>query len=120
MSPKRPRRRAFLLLVPLALGSAGLLVLILARSGLHQQAQAGPEMIPSGEPEPMDARSALLNAFDSHPLVALSEAHGMTEEAEFINSLIRHPDFPKKVNAIVLEAGNAIHQRLIDGYVNGD
>jgi hypothetical protein len=90
------------------------------RSGLLQQAQAGREMIPIREPEPMVARIALLNAFDSHPLVALSEAHGMTEEAEFINSLIRHPDFPKKVSAIVLEAGNALHQKLIDDYVNGD
>jgi hypothetical protein len=68
----------------------------------------------------MKARRALLNAFDSHLLVALSEAHGMTEEAELINSLIRHPDFPKKVNAIVIESGNAIHQKLIDKYVNGD
>jgi hypothetical protein len=44
----------------------------------------------------------------------------MKEEADFINALIRHPDFPKKVNAIVLEAGNALHQKLIDGYVNGE
>jgi hypothetical protein len=103
----------------LVLGSAGLLVLLLMRSGLLQQSQVGPERIPIREPEPMDARSALLNAFDSHPLVALSESHGMKEEAEFINSLLRHPDFPKKANAIVLEAANAIHQKLIDDYVNG-
>jgi hypothetical protein len=103
----------------LALGLAGLLTVIVMRSGLLREAHARPEIIPIREPEPMDARSALLNAFDRHQLVALSEAHGMTEEAEFINSLIRHPDFPKKANAIVLEAGNAIHQQLIDDYVNG-
>jgi hypothetical protein len=68
----------------------------------------------------VEARLAVLNAFDRFPLVALSEAHGMKEEADFINALIRHPDFPKKVNAIVLEAGNALHQKLIDDYVNGE
>jgi hypothetical protein len=103
----------------LVLGSSGLLALLLMRPGLLRQSQAGPESIPIRQPEPMDARSALLNALDSHPLVALSESHGMKEEAEFINSLIRHPDFPKKANAIVLEAANAIHQKLIDDYVNG-
>jgi hypothetical protein len=90
------------------------------RSGLLSRAQAGPEVIPIREPEPVDARRAVLNAFDRYPLVALSEAHGLKEEADFINSLLRHPDFPGKVNVVVLEAANARHQKLIDRYVNGE
>jgi hypothetical protein len=108
------------LLGALVFGAAGLPAVLLVRAGLLPQAQAGPQVIPIREPEPMDGRLAGLNAFDRYPLVALSEAHGMKEEAEFINSHIRHLDFTNKVNVIVLEAGNAIHQKLIGGYVNGE
>jgi hypothetical protein len=109
-----------LVLGTLAFASAGLLAVLLMNSGPLPRAAGGPDAIPVRQPEPMDARLAVLNAFERHPLVALSEAHGLKEEADFINSLIRHPDFPRKVNAIVLEAGNAKHQKLIDGYVNGE
>jgi hypothetical protein len=71
-------------------------------------------------PQPLDARQGILDAFDSFPLVALSEAHGLQEEINFLDSLIRHPAFPNKVNAIVLEAGNARYQDVIDRYVAGD
>ncbi|TAH36386.1 MAG: hypothetical protein EYC70_11340 [Planctomycetota bacterium] len=115
MPAPSPNRGTFVL-GALALASAALLFLIL---GPLRRAQAGPERVPIEAPKPMDARIGVLEAFERFPLVALSEAHGMKEEAEFINSLIRHPDFPGKVDAVVLEAGNAIHQDLIDAYVSG-
>jgi hypothetical protein len=79
------------LLGVLVLASAGLLVFLLSRSGPLPQAQAGPDVIPIREPEPMDARLAVLNALGRYPLVALSEVHGLKEEATFIDSLILDP-----------------------------
>jgi hypothetical protein len=114
------RNRTLLTLAALLLATAAFVALMLIRSGPLQQAQASPVRIPILEPHPLDAQLTLLNAFNHYPLVALSEAHGMREEAEFINSLIRHPDFPAKVQVIVLEAGNARYQKVIDGYVNGE
>jgi hypothetical protein len=64
--------------------------------------------------------TGVLKAFDEYPLVALGESHGVVEQAEFIARLIRHPDFARKVGDIVLEAGNALHQNVIDRYVNGE
>jgi len=72
------------------------------------------------EPQPLDPWKAILEAFDQFPLVAISEAHGMKEEADFIASLIQQPEFPNKVNDIVLEAGNAKYQDIIDRYVFGE
>jgi hypothetical protein len=106
--------------VTLVLASTGVLVLVWTTLGQLRRIRAAPVMVPIGDPVPIDPYTAFLNAFDRHPLVALSEAHGMKEEAEFVKSLVRHSDFAKKVNVIVLEAGNAIHQKLVDGYVNGE
>jgi hypothetical protein len=69
------------------------------------------------DPQPLNAVEAILAAFDKFPIVALGEAHGLQEEANFIASLIRHPDFPHKVNAIVVEVGNAKYQPLVDKYI---
>jgi hypothetical protein len=71
-------------------------------------------------PQPVGAIAGVLKAFYRYPLVALSESHGVVEQAEFIAELIRHPEFAKTVNDIVLEAGNALHQSTIDRYVNGE
>lgn len=81
---------------------------------------SAPDKLQGADPKPVDARQGILQAFDTYPLVALSEAHGLKEEIDFLDSLIRHPDFPKKANGIVLEAGNARYQNVIDRYVAGE
>jgi hypothetical protein len=68
----------------------------------------------------VDAAQGILDAFDTHPLVALGEAHGLKEQQDFVAALIRNPAFVTKVNAIVLEAGNAKYQNVINRYVAGD
>jgi len=70
--------------------------------------------------DPVDAAQGILDAFDTHPLVALGEAHGLKEQQDFVAALIRNPAFVTKVNAIVLEAGNAKYQNVINRYVAGD
>jgi hypothetical protein len=71
------------------------------------------------EPKPVDAFDGIVKAFDKFPIVALGEAHQLQEEADFIAQLIRRPDFSAKVNAIVVEFGNALYQDVIDRYVAG-
>lgn len=72
------------------------------------------------EPQFQDGVLYVLNQFDTHPVVALGERHGLQVMHDFYLSLIQHPDFPKKVNDIVVEYGNAHHQALLDRYIAGE
>ena len=64
----------------------------------------------------------ILGAFQTHPLVALSDGagHGQTETPEFFNALIRDNRFPTTVNTVVVEFGNARYQAVMDRYVRGN
>jgi hypothetical protein len=73
----------------------------------------------SGEPKPTEAIEGILKIFDRFPLVALGELHGSRTQHDFIVSLIQHPDFPDKVNDIVVEFGNALYQPVMDRYIAG-
>lgn len=53
------------------------------------------------------------------PLVALGEMHGVEQGADFIVDVVRHPLFAARINAIVVEFGNAFHQTVADAYVAG-
>ncbi len=79
---------------------------------------AGPS---GGRPEPQvaDGVKTLLQAFDRMPVVAFGDSHGLVEEIDFLITLIRNPDFPKKVNNIVVEFGNSLpqYQALMDRYI---
>ena len=71
-------------------------------------------------PLALDAAAELLGAFDRVPVVALGEAHGLQEEHDFLGTLLRHPDFPARVNDIVVEFGNALYQDVVDRYLAGE
>jgi hypothetical protein len=71
------------------------------------------------ECEPTDGVTGLLDLFERFPLVALGEMHGVEQGADFILDVVRHPLFAGRVNAIVVEFGNAFHQRVADAYVAG-
>jgi hypothetical protein len=86
-------------------------------SGLPVSVFYSPQL--PGDPKPSNAIEAIVKAFDTRKLVALGEAHWLQEEADFIAMLIRHPEFPIKVNDIVVELGNALYQDVIDRYVAG-
>jgi hypothetical protein len=62
----------------------------------------------------MDARAGLLAAFDHYEVVAADSP------TEFYLDLVRHPDFPKQVNDIVVECGNSLYQPLLDRYIAGE
>jgi hypothetical protein len=109
--------------VRISLVAAGVLVALGVSSTLNMDNRPSAHFRASLQsldgPKPADAFDGIVKAFDKFPIVALGEAHWLQEEADFIAKLIRHPDFPAKVNAIVVECGNALYQDVIDRYVAG-
>jgi len=67
-----------------------------------------------------DAAAAVLARFDHVPLVALCEHHRRREVHDFLLALLELPDFGRKVDDVVVEFGNALHQELADRYVAGE
>lgn len=69
---------------------------------------------------PLDATSAIIDAFQTHDIVALGEgSHGNEQGHAFRLSLIRDPRFSQVANDIVVESGNALYQDVIDQFVGG-
>jgi hypothetical protein len=77
---------------------------------------------PSPRPAvPVEAISAILDAFQSHPVVVLGEGpHGNEQGHAFRLALIRDPRFAAIVNDIVVEFGSGRYQSLMDRFVNGE
>jgi hypothetical protein len=86
----------------------------------HGGAPPGPDEATGAEVRPAGAVTAILEAFDRYPLVALGESHGLEEEREFIDTLVGDPRFPDRVQDIVVEFGNARYQDVLDRYVAGE
>jgi hypothetical protein len=93
--------------------SAAALTVVLATVwGLAAQ---GPSQLP-----PLDPATAVLDAFRSYPIVALSDPHGGEQMHDFLLALIRHPEFPSRANDLVVEGASARYQPLVDRYVRGE
>jgi hypothetical protein len=71
-------------------------------------------------PVPVEPIGAIIDAFQSHTIVGLSDAHGNEQNHVFRLSLIRDPRFAATVNDIVIELGNARYQDLMDRYIHGN
>ena len=70
---------------------------------------------------PLDPIDAILEAFQSHQIVALGEgAHNNLQGHAFRLDLIRDRRFPSAVNDIVVESGSAKYQDVIDRFVRGE
>ena len=70
---------------------------------------------------PVEPINAILDTFNRHQIVALGEGpHGNEQGHAFRLSLIRHPRFAATVNDIVVEAGNALYQDVIDRFMRGE
>src|SRR5215472_6642216 len=68
-----------------------------------------------------DPIRAIISAFDRVNLVALGERnHLEVNELEFRLKLIRDPAFARKVNDIVIEFANPVHQPILDRFVAGE
>ncbi|HVY89084.1 MAG TPA: hypothetical protein VG942_09470 [Hyphomonadaceae bacterium] len=66
------------------------------------------------------AVDAILDAFKTHPLVAIDDNHGLAQELDFYSVLVRDPRFGKEVGNVVVEFGGASAQSIIDRYVAGE
>jgi len=73
----------------------------------------------SAEPHAEPAIPGILAAFDSYELIGMPAAHGLKDLDDLILTLIRDPNFPKKVNDIEIECGNSLFQDLLDRYTSG-
>lgn len=98
------------LVAAVALASAGLI-------GTGVLAQDGPRR-PAVRLDPIPA---ILDAFKSHEVVALSEGpHGNTAGHAFRLALLRDPRFATLVNDIVLESGSSRYQAEVDAFIRGE
>ncbi len=75
------------------------------------------------EPPPairLDPVAAIIDALESHQIVALGDMHHNLQLHELRLDLLRDPRLPDVVDDIVVEFGASQHQAIIDGYVNGE
>jgi Haem-binding uptake, Tiki superfamily, ChaN len=62
----------------------------------------------------------LLSVFDHADIVALGENHWRKWDSDLRIQLVRHPDFAKKVQFIVVEFGSTAFQATLDRYMQGE
>ena len=63
------------------------------------------------------ARGELIAQLQTHRLVAFGEEHQNTTQHAFLRALVRDPRFAAAVDDVVVEFGNARHQRLVDRWL---
>jgi hypothetical protein len=61
----------------------------------------------------------VLDAFTTHHLVGLGEAHDLQNHHDALTLLLTDPRLPGVVNDIVVEFGNALYQDTIDRFTSG-
>ena len=80
-------------------------------------ARQGPE---PRAPTPVGPIPAILQAFQTHDIVGLTDPHGNVQVQAFLLSLVRDPTFPTLVDDIVMETASARYQDALDRFVRGD
>jgi hypothetical protein len=74
-----------------------------------------------GSAVPLEPISAIVGAFKTYQIVGFGEPHPNPEQiAAFRLALIRDPRFGASINDIVVEAGNAEDQDVIDRFMRGE
>ena len=69
---------------------------------------------------PQEPIAAIVDAFRTHDLVAVSDPHGNLQTQLFLRTLVADPRFAAVVNDIVIEVGNARYQDVMDRYIRGE
>ena len=62
----------------------------------------------------------LIAAFDQVDIVALGDVHGRKLDSDLRITVVRHPDFAKKVRSVVVEFGSTSEQSTLDRYIRGE
>lgn len=95
---------------------SGFLVVLVAVATLSSSAQ----QLSPRPAVPIEPIRAILDAFRTHAIVALSDAHGNAQAQAFLISLVRDSVFAATVNDIVVEFGSARYQDVSDRFVRGE
>jgi hypothetical protein len=72
---------------------------------------------PASKPQP--AVEEILRRFDQYQVVMLGEIHGSIQFDQLLKKLVQDPGFAGRVNDIVVEMANALHQPVLDRYIAG-
>jgi hypothetical protein len=77
--------------------------------------------VQTGKPAtPVDPAGAIVEAFRTHDIVAVTDPHGYVQVQAFLLSLLRDPRLPTVVSDIVIESASARYQDVLDRFVRGD
>lgn len=96
---------------------AGPLLMGMLASVLPAQTTA---LLKGSDPRPADATRAIIAAFDTFQIVAMSAGHRVKDLDDFIYGLVRNPAFPNAVNDVVIEEAISLYQPVLDRYVAGE
>lgn len=69
---------------------------------------------------PVEPITAIIDAFRSHSVVAVTAGHRAERGYKFLLALIRDPRFVRVVNDIVIEEGSPRYQNIADRFVRGE
>ncbi|HEU4719783.1 MAG TPA: hypothetical protein VFS59_00355 [Gemmatimonadaceae bacterium] len=75
---------------------------------------------PPASATPVPAVDGILDAFATHRIVALPDAHGRERLHAFLLALIRDPRFVRTVDDVLVEFGNSRYQEIADRWVRGE
>jgi hypothetical protein len=64
--------------------------------------------------------NGLLSVFDHADILMLGEAHGRQVDQDLRLRLVRHPDFPARVQVVLIEQAGTELQDLLNRYVRGE
>jgi hypothetical protein len=66
---------------------------------------------------PLDPYDELLDRMEIHRLVALGDLHMCQQFHDVVQTLLRQPALPDRIDDIVVEFGNALYQDVADRYI---
>jgi hypothetical protein len=106
--------------------AAGALVSVTVSSEPVIRAQSGQRAAPPKVGLPDESAGidgvvrALISVYDQFDVVALGEMHERRIDSDLRITLVRHPDFAKKVRTIVVEFASTTEQATLDRYIRGE
>ena len=72
-----------------------------------------------GQARPQEPIAAIVEAFRTHDLVAVSDPHGNLQTQLFLRTLVADPRYADAAD-IVIEVANARYQDVMDRYIRGE
>lgn len=98
----------------------GIFVALIAALALGPPAARAQAQTTAAQTIVQPAADGIFEAFRTHPLVGLSDDHGLAQAMDFYAAIIRDPRFARDVGNIVVEFGASGRQSVIDRYVAGE